>query len=337
MANKNPAITSADGKRQIASHYYPLTGPYASSDKDIVEYQLLLMKYAGIDGVLIDWYGSTDVNDYGSNRLNSEVLINALKGVGLDYAIVYEDRTIPEVVKNNGSIDRIEAAQNDMLYMEDEYFSDPNYIKINDAPLLLVFGPEEFKNSSDWGEVLGILNEEPTFVTLNWSSSKTEPYSVGEYIWVDQGSLDSKYKNKDKFDVFIGGAYPGFNDYYSEGGWGEGYFVIDHNNGETFKANLQKAKHEAVDYLQLITWNDYGEGTMIEPTEEFEFEMLECVQEFAEVEYTVSDLEKIFDLYTLRKANSNLKFQEQLDQAFYYLVSLQNEKAFAIIDSLNVK
>lgn len=58
MANQNPNNTDATGRRQIASYYYPLIGPYGSADKDVIEYQLLLMKYAGVDGVLIDWPGT---------------------------------------------------------------------------------------------------------------------------------------------------------------------------------------------------------------------------------------------------------------------------------------
>ncbi len=50
MANQNPDIMDGTGKRQIAAHYYPLIGPYASGDPDLVEYQLLLKKLAAADG-----------------------------------------------------------------------------------------------------------------------------------------------------------------------------------------------------------------------------------------------------------------------------------------------
>ncbi len=50
-----------EGKREIASHFHPLIGPYDSSDVDVIEYHLLLMKLAGIDGVVVDWYGLTSV------------------------------------------------------------------------------------------------------------------------------------------------------------------------------------------------------------------------------------------------------------------------------------
>ncbi|MBN1926501.1 MAG: hypothetical protein JW798_11755 [Prolixibacteraceae bacterium] len=333
MNTMNPEKTDENGKRQIASHFYPLTGPYASNDPDIIEYQILLMKYSGIDGVLIDWYGSTDFNDYKINRDNSEAIINALDEAGLKFAIVYEDRTIQEVVKKDASLTRIDAAINDMLYLEENYFSNPSYIQIDGKPLLLVFGPVEFHQPSEWEEIFSVLSEDPCFVVLNGKSNETSPISSGEYIWVDEGSLDNKYGNLDKFDLFIGGAYPGFLDFYKEGGWGKGYFTIDHKQGDTFKETLQKAKNANTDYLQLITWNDYGEGTMIEPTEEFGFTLLEHVQDFTGVSYTLNELEYIFNFYELRK---NLKQDDQkfLDQAFYYFVSLQSEKAVHIIDSM---
>jgi hypothetical protein len=335
MNTQNPEISDSEGKRQIASHFYPLVGPYASADPHLIEYHLLLMKYSGIDGVLIDWYGTSDYNDYGRNRRNSEALIDALESVGLEYAIVYEDRTIAEVVRLDGSIDKISAAREDMYYIEDNYFSDNNYIEINGAPLLLVFGPEVFHEPSDWGSILDAFSIYPTFVTLNGKSHQSAPHSVGEYIWVDQGKLANKYSTMNNFEVFIGGAYPGFLDFYKEGGWGEGFnWSIEHNKGETFRQNLQLAKNSGADYLQLITWNDFGEGTMIEPTIEFGYTMLEHVQQFTGVEYSQFDLEKIFNMYELRKSKTGSEGQKKLDQAFYYLVSLQHSEAFEIIDSL---
>ena len=49
MATKNPdlIIDPATGRREIAAHYYPEIGPYASGDPDVIDYQLLLMKYSG--------------------------------------------------------------------------------------------------------------------------------------------------------------------------------------------------------------------------------------------------------------------------------------------------
>ena len=53
LQNRNPNIILPNGQRDIASHFYPLIEPYASSDPDVIEYHLLLMKTAGIDGIII--------------------------------------------------------------------------------------------------------------------------------------------------------------------------------------------------------------------------------------------------------------------------------------------
>src|SRR5437588_4266173 len=57
MNTQNPNVVDDIGKRQIASHYYPKIGPYDSTDSDVIEYHSLLMKYSGVDGALVDWYG----------------------------------------------------------------------------------------------------------------------------------------------------------------------------------------------------------------------------------------------------------------------------------------
>ncbi len=59
----NPDKT-ANGKEELASHFHPLIGAYDSSDQSVLEYHFLTMKVAGIDGIIIDWYGLQDFRDY---------------------------------------------------------------------------------------------------------------------------------------------------------------------------------------------------------------------------------------------------------------------------------
>ena len=48
MATKDPNafVDGFPGKRQIASFFYPMIGAYHSGDPEVIEYHLLLMKYA---------------------------------------------------------------------------------------------------------------------------------------------------------------------------------------------------------------------------------------------------------------------------------------------------
>ncbi|NDV94684.1 hypothetical protein D0T84_07095 [Dysgonomonas sp. 521] len=331
MANKNP------DSGEIASYYNPLIGPYASSDEAVIEYHLLLMKYSGIDGILIDWYGTRDLWDYPANKKNTEAIVKVLEKVGLNFAIVYEDQTVKEELEGEAQITQAKA---DMKYLEDNFFGKSNYIKIGNKPLLMVFGPQEIKTPTDWTNVFSAMKTKPSFVTLyghsNLANNADNKNASGEFIWVDATSMETKYAIKDNFEVFFGGAYPGYKDFYKEGGWGESALAaIDHKDGALLKELLQMAKSKNVSNLQLITWNDFGEGTMIEPTKEFGYKFLNEIQSFSGVSYSTSTLENVYDYYNLRAANKGkVKAEKKLTQAFYYFVSLQNEKAKALLDEV---
>ena len=98
MGARNPDKTDDQGKREIASHDYPLIGPYDSGDPDLIEYHCLLMKMSGIDGVIIDWYGTDPFRDYGVIHKNTLRLIKSLKSTGLKYAFCYEDQSVKHMI-----------------------------------------------------------------------------------------------------------------------------------------------------------------------------------------------------------------------------------------------
>jgi len=339
MANKNPDVMDANGKREIASHYYPLIGPYHSGDRDVIENHLLLMKYAGIDGVLIDWYGTYDLNDYRINKENAEALIDMLDEVGMEYAIVYEDRFLPNIVDAGLAPTVVNAAKTDFSYLQSHYFNDANYIQIDDKPLLLNFGPITLTTPADWTSALSNISPKPTLLTLWYESAEAGNNASGEYSWVyeDNTHLTNFYNNRlPNLDVAMGSAYPGFHDYYAQGGGGAGIgFTIAHNNGATLNETLAMAQSENPDYLQLVTWNDFGEGTMFEPTLEFGYTYIEKVKAFAGVQNTGNYFSEISKLYNLRKEHDgNAAIQNKLDMAFNYFVAMQPDKAVQLLNEV---
>lgn len=338
MNNKNPEIILENGQREIASHYYPLIGPYDSADPDLVDYHLLLMKYVGIDGVLIDWYGSHNVLDYGTNLANSNALVDGLVRTGLEFSLVYEEFTAEEVARRT-NFSAIEAAKEDMKYLENTYYSTGQFIRIDGKPLLLTFGPRYFTSKNHWTQILGTLNNEPIFLPLwNHRHRVGDENSDGEFSWVDftdnLTNLTSFYQDTDN-EYIMGSAYPGYHDFYVQGNAGESYGFKDHNDGQTMAETLQKARDFNLDYLQLVTWNDFGEGTMIEPTVEFGYSFLEQIQAFTGVEYDKEILELIYQYYLKRKELKNdTAAQATLDEAFIALIELDTEKAANLIMTL---
>lgn len=335
MANRNPDVVDGSGRRQIASYHYPLIGPYASADPDVIEYQLLLMKLSGVDGVLIDWPGTTNAFDYVRNRQNSDVIASKVAKVGLEFAVVYEDNNL--TLANVG--DKIGQAKNDMAYLRDNYFNKPEYIKINNQPLLLDFGPQTIQNANDWTSVFSVLPTKPYFLTLWYEHGDAGANSQGEFAWVYQNNtpylthLTNFYQSATNYGLKMGAVAPGFNAFYAAGGWGSNPFVIDHAGLNTFKATLDLALNNGVSRIQVATWNDYGEGTDIEPTREFGYGFLTYMQQRLGVSnLSQVDLELVNELFNQRKKfKGNATEQARLDNVFYYIVSLQMSAAKSLL------
>jgi hypothetical protein len=334
MANENPN-TIVNGQRQIASWYYPSIGPYASGDTAVIDYQLLLMKLSGIDGVFIDWPGTgTDAGqgtDLPMAKHNTDVIVSRLARVGLKYAIVYEDNDL-EYITN-----KIGQAQTDMSYLKTNYFNDPDYEQLSSEPLLLDFGPQQLTTAADWDSAFSVLSSTPSFFTIS-GNAQAGGEAIGQFAWVYQTgipSLTSFYGNS-YTGIKMSAAYAGYNSFYAQGGGSGPTWVITptlSNFQQTVALDLQQTNNN---YIQLVTWNDYGEGTMIEPTVQFGYNFLTTLQQSLGVQSTLSqsDLEAVAQLYQLRQSNvGNPAALAKLNQGFYFMASLQMDSAQALLAS----
>ena len=302
----------ANGKAEIASHYHPIIGPYDNDDPSVIAYEVMLMKLSGIDGVLIDWYGNDDYLDYGGNQRRTIHLIQEIKKAGLKFGIVYEDQTVPRLI--SGKVftkEQTETHLNAMLrWMDRTWFHDSNYVKLGGKPLLLVFGPQ-YLQDSQWSHLFAGVSPQPAFFTL------MNPHgpAVGALGWPmphdgDAGSaksVDGFYQQSSKWSAFIPAAFPRFDDIYKEAGVSDSWGHIADNSHQLYQQLLTRGIQSGAPCVQLVTWNDWGEGTVLEPSEEFGYASLETTQVARKAlidpgfSNTVSDLRLVFRWYKLRE------------------------------------
>jgi hypothetical protein len=340
----NPNLLNANGRREIASWYYPLIGPYDSLDPAVLEYHVLLMKLAGIDGVIVDWYGPDNFNDYGVNNQRTLALFNYTRKAGLKFSLCYEDQTIqPEI--NGGFITAASAiahAQQTLLYVQTNFFTDPSFLRLNNAPVLLNFGPQYFKNNSDWVSIFSVLNatNQPAFFTEdNRLAAGTGAFDWPP-MWLSGGGantltpaqLQSYLAGFEQtaagWPGFVSSAFPRFHDIYAQAGVGASYGSLDDANGSTLTNTLTRAMTNNSALAQLVTWNDFGEGTIIEPTLDYGYRDLGVVQNLRrqyldpDFPYHTNDLAMAFRLYNLRKQyGNNPAISAELTRIFTNLVS----------------
>jgi hypothetical protein len=291
---------------QLASHYRPLIGPYDSSDRDTVMCQVLLMKLAGLDGVLADWYGSEDHFDYGQIHRNTELLFRIAKQADLKFGLVYEDQSVPQLIKA-GKFQANEATtRGRRLFNEvdDAWFADPQYLREEGRPLLLVFGPQHYDGEA-WREVLASVSKRPMLYTLHEQKTPAD----GAFDWPlpkSGNDADRRKFNRRPFDRAIPVAYPRFHDYYAEAGLHPSYGRIPDDDGKTFEVSLAEAVALKPKFVQIATWNDWGEGTQIEPSREFGYRDLEAIQrqrrKMGTFPFKAEDLRLPVEIYRMHKA-----------------------------------
>ncbi|MBT3266004.1 hypothetical protein HN371_02570 [Candidatus Poribacteria bacterium] len=321
MNHFDPEQVDSSGRRDIASHHYPIVGPYDSTDPDLLSYHFLLMKVAGIDGVIIDWYGAEDIHDYAFIDRAAEAAIDAADACGLQYAICYEDRTLRAMV-NAGRIEAdgaVDQARREMRHLEENWFAREGYLRIDGRPALLVFGPE-YLSDAQWEQTLGGMSSDPAFLTLHQRRAPADGLYAWPPMWASEDGVLTPDRLREYFARYgerasearysIAAAFPGFRDIYAEAGAQESHGVLRSRDDATFDETLRLAMASGADAVQLVTWNDFGEGTVIEPTREFGYRYLERVQEArrelddAPFPYTTDDLRLPARIYGLRKLHA---------------------------------
>jgi hypothetical protein len=346
MNHFQPDKSTAAGDREIASWYYPLIGPYDSADPAVLEYHVLLMKLAGIDGVIVDWFGSADYYDYATINRNTTQLFEYTRKAGLKFAICYEDQTIQRFIDGKRLVpgEAIRHAQEEMLYLQSNFFQDPSYLRINGRPLLENFGPQYFLDGANWDQIFSVLqpSNRPAFFP---EDNKLDP-GMGAFDWppmwlsqrpgtggvLSEASLKNYLNDFEKkgagWPAFISSAFPRFHDIYQKAGNRNYWGYLGDRDGQILRQTLNRALTNNSVLVQVVTWNDFGEGTMIEPTKEYGFRDLYLIQEFCRQNSATQNamptntLPLALEFYHLRCLSStNATLARSLDQLFTNLVS----------------
>lgn len=341
MNHFNPDVIDASGERQIASWYHPLIGPYDSADPVVLEYHVLLMKLAGIDGVIVDWYGRDNHLDYAINNERTAAIFKFARQAGLKFALCYEDRTVLQQVNDGvlAATNAIPHAQQTMLYVQSNYFGDPSYFRWNDRPMLLNFGPQYFKANEQWTEIFSVIpaSNRPAFFT----EDNRLPLGDGAFNWppmwlsltpgargvLSLAALENylvKFEREGStWPAFISSAFPRFHDIYQPAGVRDYWGYLGDRKGEVLRMTLTRALTNQSAIVQIVTWNDFGEGTMVEPTVEYGYRDLGIIQDArrahvdSKFSYRTNDLELATRLYHLRRvAPTNAPLQAELDRIF---------------------
>lgn len=267
------SLLYAGASTRIYAHLMPWFGRpdhmdvgYTSSDPAQVKRQVSDMLSRGIQGVVIDWYGP------GPNLENDTALafIREAESRGNFEVAIMEDKGALNATASAGG-DVAGRLIADLDYVHATYESSPAYMRANGRPLVFEFGLEAL--SIDWGRVRNAASGNPIFIWEN-ADGWSRPESGGAFAWIDPlhasiGYLDDYYgrvASAPASAIIFGTAYKGFDDRLAA--WTANR-VMDQRNAQTWLETFAKidstySASRQLGFLQLVTWNDYEEGTELE-------------------------------------------------------------------------
>jgi len=240
---------------------------YTSNDAGQVRRQIQDMISRGIDGVVMDWYGPNNSIDQAAQLVMHE----AEKHSGFSFSIMIDAGAMGSNWCNGCSAE--DVLGNLLQYVEKTYFPSSAYLNLGGQPIVTNFDIDS-KYSPNWQKVNSQLKVAPRFFFQD-DGGFSHPMSDGSYSWVmpETGNFGLDYLwnfysvgigfGKEET---VGAAYKGFNDTLA--GWSSNR-VMDQRCGKTWlqtfsQINSLYNQGRQLPYLQLVTWNDYEEGTEIE-------------------------------------------------------------------------
>ena len=249
---------------------------YKSDDPAQVKRQVEDMQSRGIQGAILDWFGQSDaVINGAAQALRAQAEAHS----GFQFAIMEDGGALFNAAKANGC-DVTTQLLNDLSYINANFVPSSAYLRVNGRPAIFLFGVDAFY--IDWNQVRSKAANNPLFL-FRGADGLTRANSDGGFQWEDinadpfhpaspnpfdpaLAAQDAFYKTSASSRTAIGSVYRGFND--SLAPWGLDRFVQP-RCGETWLDTFREigkfySANNQLPALQIVTWNDYDEGTAME-------------------------------------------------------------------------
>ena len=258
------------GRRMIMSPDYPLDGPYDSLDPALIKRQLADLRTAQIDTSVISWWG---IGDY-SDRVLDALVTAADEGPAHKVTIYYETPMLGWRAKDKSPAD---VALADMRYLLGKHGSRTCWLKAGGRPVIVIYvldtQPLEVWRAAREG--LQAAGFDPFFLG---DSFKLETLAVmdglhtynpvgrlvrGEDLGATYRAVAEGVHGAGK--LFAATVLPGYDDrkIRTPG------LCLPRENGGCYDRTWRAALSSQPEWILVTSWNEWFEGSEIEPSLEF--------------------------------------------------------------------
>lgn len=299
----------------ISSNFYPMLGPYSSLQKWVVREHLNQIKSTGVTVVSISWFGESS---YTELRMIESILdLCEENQIKANFQFEeYPERTIVDVKNgiqtlqqhfgSHNAFYRVESKnQRPLFYIRDSY----RIPSEKWASILSPKGQWSIRGTKFDALVIGLYIDQleheeilesrfDGIYTLFGSSGFTEGSSPLRWreisIWAKEHGL-----------LFIPTVAPGYKDTKIRP-WNS-HNTKQRKAGEYYTRMWEAAIHSCADFISINSFNNWAEGTQIEPAIQQQFEATQDNQKIVYDNYNP----RLFDFY-LRKTRELVKVKQTI-------------------------
>ena len=246
-SSHNPPVT-------WASHYLPDFKPvgfspssqlYDSMSEETIRWQLSLMKKAMLDFIIASWWGPRSFEDQTPQR-TFKIAGEEDLGVSpsVKWCILYEKEG-----QSNPSFDEI---VNDLKYVKEVFGKSDVYFRLDERLVVFVMADpqDNMEYAEKWREVRRVISGFYTVLKVFPGFVRIKEYSDSWF----------QYAPANRFE-----CHEGFSAYASPGFWRYDEGPRLERDPSEFARALTRLHYAPAQFLLIETWNNWLEGSQIEP------------------------------------------------------------------------
>jgi len=254
-----------NGRRDLGATDYPINGPYDSKDERVIAWHLKLAEEAGVDGFIVSWWGfETFEDEVFRIMLKVAEELNTSVKLTVYYEVIHGGRD--EAVKD---IERILR----------DYGGSKAFLKVQEHPVIFIYSRALHQLSyRDWDYVVRKVRYDGFKVLLIADSFDENTAEIFDGLHTynpvgilrEGGSLKDVYVNAkmvaEKYGViFSATVLPGYDDTRIR----QPGLAYPRRGGDTYRETWKAVYESNANWVLICSWNEWHEGSEIEPSLEY--------------------------------------------------------------------
>ena len=268
-----------------AARHYPALGAYDSHDSAIIAQHIADARKNGITGFICTWWGQGSYEDQAV-----PLVLKAAQDKKFNVTVYWES------APGDGQA-QIDGAVSDLVYLVSNYGTNSTFLKVDGKPVIFVYGrvmgqvppaawPEIISRAhAKVGDFLliadGYAPRNTTYFdglhTYNICAQVKGKSPVELRTWAAGHYAHAVKIARDHQRISCVDVIPGYDDTKIR----HPGLAVDRLNGEVYNILWQEAIKANPDWILLTTWNEWHEGSEIEPSYEFGNQYLKLTGHYA--------------------------------------------------------